>query len=236
VRVPRGRSVWTARLAEEPGGSSQAAILHELRRVILDGDAPPGTTVPVDDVAQSFQVSRIPVREALKTLVGEGLVTQRPHTGFVVASLTRSEMQEFYSVRRALEIAAVGAAVAHATPADDAVAIEAHTALDRAVLDGDTRAHHRESRRFHFALLLPSRMDRMLHMLESAWNMTEPVQPMAHAGPVEGARFHQDHQEMLAAFVARDAPALIESTQAHHVHLAALITDLPRDQGVFVGE
>jgi DNA-binding GntR family transcriptional regulator len=236
VRIPRGQSVWTARLVDEPAGSPQSTILSELRRVILDGDAPPGSTVPVEEVAEAFAVSRIPVREALKTLVGEGLVTQRPHAGFVVARLTRDELAEFYAIRGALEAAMLPAAVAQARPEHDADAVRAHARLDQAVRDGDTRGHHRESRRFHFALLEPSRMDRMLHMLESAWNMTEPLQPMAHAGPAEGALFHDDHQAMLAAFLARDTDALLACATAHQAHLTGLIAGLPQGTGLFADE
>ena len=85
------RSVLIARLRGDLGdltGSGQQVILDELRRVILDGDAPPGTVIPVDEVAELFGVSRIPVRESLKTLIGEGLVEHRPRSGYTVAQLT----------------------------------------------------------------------------------------------------------------------------------------------------
>lgn len=236
MRIPHGRSLWSVRLSPDARGSSQAAIVDEVRRVILVGDAPPGTGIPVDDVADLFGVSRIPVREALKTLVAEGLVTQRPRSEYVVARLTRSELQEFYTVRGVLELAMLSVAVARATPADDAEIRDAHTALEKAVSAGDTRGHHRESRRFHFALIGPSRMDRMLHMLESAWNMTEPVQPMAHAGPAEGTQFNSDHRVMLDAFLARDADALIASTRDHQVHLGQLISALPAQSGLFLDD
>jgi DNA-binding GntR family transcriptional regulator len=139
-------------------------------------------------------------------------------------------------VRGVLELATLNASVALATPQDDSDALEAHLALERALAQGDTRGHHRESRRFHFALLAPSKMDRMLHMLESAWNMTEPVQPMAHAGPAEAAQFNADHRKMLDAFLARDSPALIAATTAHHEHLAQLIRSLPTRLGLFLNE
>jgi DNA-binding GntR family transcriptional regulator len=227
MRIPRGHSQWTARLAVDGRGSSQAGILSELRRVILDGDAPPGTTIPVDDVAALFGVSRIPVREALKALISEGLVSQRPHADYRVSRLTRSELQQFYTVRGVLELATLTAAVELACDDDDREAHSAHAALLQAIRDGDVRGHHRESRRFHLALLVPSRMDRTLHMLESAWNMTEPVQPMAYAGPVEGATFNEDHRLMLEAFLARDAPSLVQVTTDHQRHLEELISTLP---------
>ena len=236
MRVPRGRSLWTVRLDTDGPGAGQGAILDELRRVILDGDAPPGTRIPVDDIAEFFGVSRIPVREALKTLMAEGLVSQRPRSDYTVAQLAHSELQEFYTVRGVLELATLTLAVALADADADRAAVDAHTALERAVHDGDVRGHHRESRRFHFALLNPSRMNRMLHMLEAAWNMTEPVQPMAHAGPIEGAQFSSDHRLMLDAFLARDAATLIDATREHQTHLQTLIAALPHNSGLFLDD
>lgn len=100
------RSVLIARLRGDLGelaGCGQQVILDELRRVILDGDAPPGTAIPVDEVAELFGVSRIPVRESLKTLIGEGLVEHRPRSGYTVAQLTLSELHEIYVLRGVLE-------------------------------------------------------------------------------------------------------------------------------------
>src|SRR6478609_7170544 len=126
------RSALIARLRGDLGdlaGSGQQVILDELRRVILDGDAPPGTVIPVDEVAELFGVSRIPVRESLKTLIGEGLVEHRPRSGYTVAQLTLSELHEIYVLRGVLEQAALASAVAAATVADDAVAQQAYAAL-----------------------------------------------------------------------------------------------------------
>ncbi|MGW4942464.1 GntR family transcriptional regulator [Actinoplanes sp. NPDC004185] len=230
---PRVRSVLLSRLAGHPHGSSQSEILDELRRCILDGEVPPGSPIPVDGVAASFGVSRIPVREALMTLIGEGLVDHRARTGYRVARLTVAEFGEIYLVREALETAALRAAVTLADADDDEQARAAHAALEAAVVAGDSRAHHRESRRFHLALIRPCRMRRLLHMLGTAWNMTEPLQPMSHLDAVERALLHQDHAGMLAAFTARDIEALMSVCAAHHQRLQTCIARLPQDLGLF---
>ena len=228
---PRRRSALVARLAGQPVGSPQSVILDEVRRAILDGAVPPGSSIPVDQVATAFGVSRIPVREALMTLIGEGLVDHRPNGGYRVAMMTAQEFGEFYLVREALETAALRAAVALACADDDERARAAHRALDDAVVARDARAHHRESRRFHLALISPCRMSRLLHMLDAAWNMTEPLQPMSHLGHHDRESLHRDHAEMLAAFVERDPDALIAVFTAHHHRLQDFIGAL--DLGLF---
>jgi DNA-binding GntR family transcriptional regulator len=231
---PRRRSILISRLGGRPmGNSPQTLILDELRTCILDGEVPPGSAIPVDGVAAAFGVSRIPVREALMTLIGEGLVDHRQNAGYRVAMMTAREFSEIYVVREALETAALRAAVDQAEPGDDELASAAHAALDAAVLAHDGRVYHRESRRFHLALIRPCRMRRLLHMLDTAWNMTEPLQPMSHLDSADRELLHGDHAGMLAAFTGRDADTLIEVFTAHHHRLQSYISSLPRDKGLF---
>jgi DNA-binding GntR family transcriptional regulator len=230
---PRRRSALIAQLLHDPAITSQAAILTELRRCLLDGGVPPGTPIPPDEVAAVFGVSRIPVREALKTLIGEGLVEHRPNAGYTVAKLTTAELREMYLVREVLETAALTAAVGAARETDDVEACTAHRRLESAVADGDVRAYHRESRRFHFALVRPCGMHRLLAMFESAWNITEPVQPMAHLSETARTTLHRDHGAMLAAFTARDAGTLLRVAAEHHGRLATALAALPAHTGLF---
>lgn len=224
---------WVYRLTTDRPGTLHELILDELRAVILDGQASPGTPIPVDDVANRFVVSRIPVREALKTLIGEGLVEHRPRAGYTVAQLTRQELSEFYIVREALEAAALSTAVELATDADFDEAAAAHRALQQATLDGDTRAHHRQSRRFHLSLAGPCNLHRLLRMFESAWNITEPMQPMAQISSDQSREFDHDHQEMLDAFRARNRSDLLAASTRHYQRLQAVIAALPDDPGRF---
>src|SRR6476469_10319236 len=127
-----GHSVLIAALAGGRPGRPQQAILDELRRAILSGEVPPGSPIPVDEAADLFGVSRIPIRESLKTLIGEGLVDHQPRAGYTVARLTLAELSELYVVRGVLEMAALKAAVEHATTADDKLATQALEALDHA--------------------------------------------------------------------------------------------------------
>ncbi len=227
MRVPRPPAAWVATLSTSWRGSAREAILGELKRVILDGAAGPGLPIPVDEVAAHYQVSRIPVREALMSLVGEGLVEHRARAGYIVATLTPGELREFYLVREALEAAALAAAVRRATAADDELVSAAHLATSAAIQAGDSRGHHRESRRFHLALVNAGGMPRLAHMFEEAWNMTEPARPMDHVSRESVDTLNEDHERMLAAFRARDTAALLEISRLHHSRLQNYALDLP---------
>src|SRR6478752_6165085 len=171
ARRPPASSSLMGILRAERAGLSQQAILTELRRAILSGDVAPGTAVPMDEVAELFGVSRIPIREALKTLIGEGLV-------------------------------------------------------DRAMREQDYRAYQRESRHFHEALAASCRMPRLIHMIELVWNITEPIQPMAHIRQRDRDDLHGEHREMLEAFLARDRSRLLAITRRHMDELESTVSDL----------
>lgn len=232
----RRRSTLLEHLVVDRQGGPQQAIVAELRRVILDGAAPPGTSVPLGEVAELFGVSHIPVREALKTLIGEGLVTHRQNGGYTVALLTAQELREMYIVRESLESAALAAAVRSSTEADRERASAVNELMAQAIVEDDAVAYHRLSRRFHMALARPSGMHRLLHMLEVAWNVTEPVQPMVHVTKEDRARLHSDHGEMLNAFLAGDVGRLVQISERHSQRLNEVIATLPSGTGLLAPE
>ncbi len=222
----RGRNLGLlAALSGIPTGPSQASVLDGLRRVILDGGATPGSPIPVGEIATIFGVSPIPVREALKTLVGEGLVGHQTNGGYFVAQLTVDELREIYFVRGILEQAALTRAIEVATADDLQVARDAHQALLAATDSGDLRAYHHQSRRFHQALIEPCGMHRLVNMFEATWNITEPFQLMRAATPAMQGRLHADHEAMMDAVAERDLEALIGSAREHHSRLEEMIID-----------
>lgn len=205
------------RLLHRPRGYATGPhVLAELRRVIASGHVDPGTAIPLDEVAAFFGLSRIPVREAAKTLLGEGLLEHEPRLGYTVTRLSDAELAELYTVAGALESAGLAAAVAAATPADDDRLRALHAALDESAL-ADAAVFARLSREFHDAMLAPSRMPRLLHMLHSAWNITEPTRAMSRVGAPARRLLRDDHSRMLAAFVARDTDRLL-ALAAEHTH------------------
>jgi len=88
-------------------------IATALRRAFRERLIPPGQALNQDELARRFGVSRIPLREALRTLVGEGLIIMRPGLGAVVTELNVDEVQELYVLRLQLEPPLAHAIVEH---------------------------------------------------------------------------------------------------------------------------
>lgn len=92
-------------------------LVDHLRDEIIRGTFGPGERLLLDDVAARFNVSTMPVREALRDLESEGLVTIYPHRGAVVTELTAEDLQDIYDVRATLEAMATRLAVPRMTKA-----------------------------------------------------------------------------------------------------------------------
>ncbi|MFT4187416.1 MAG: GntR family transcriptional regulator [Aeromicrobium sp.] len=229
----RRRSVFTAHLENTAARGEQPNVLEDMRAAILRGDEPPGTMIPIDAVASFFGVSQIPVREALKILLGEGLVEHVPRVGYSVAKLTFQEFRELYEARLVLEEASLRLAVERATPDDDARVRELLEELDEARHAAAHRDYHEATRAFHLALIAPSGMRRLQQMYESAWNLTEPARPMARVHEHAREQFRHDHKAMARAFFERDAEWLVACTREHYEHLLESIAPLADDLDTF---
>lgn len=107
-------------------------VYDHLHQNILDNSYPPATPLPEEALAARLNVSRVPVREALRRLAAEGLVTLTPRQGAVVSSFSRKQFLDAYRLRGALEALAIRLAIPTLMPAD----------LDRLrEIDAEMRAH-----------------------------------------------------------------------------------------------
>lgn len=94
----------------------KTALVEQLRNEIIRGAFPPGHHLRLEDLAAQFEVSTMPVREALRELESEGIVTSVPHRGTFVTELTADELRDIYEMRAMLEALATRSAVPRLTP------------------------------------------------------------------------------------------------------------------------
>lgn len=160
---------WEELAAESGGGyrTAQAMVAGTLRKAILGGRLEIGRQLKQDAIARQFGVSKIPVREALKQLEGEGLVTFRPHHSAEVSSIRYEEAVEIMEMRVVLEPLALGLAVSRMTEED---LLGAAKILDQAGLDLEQEGvgeYDALNWQFHRALLAPANRPRLLATIES---------------------------------------------------------------------
>jgi DNA-binding GntR family transcriptional regulator len=104
--------------ARQENVTAQELVLASVRNAILSGVMGPGARLRQEELADVFGTSRIPVREALRALEYEGLVTSEPHRGFTVAALDADDVEEVYDLRILLESEAVRLALPLLTDED----------------------------------------------------------------------------------------------------------------------
>src|ERR687895_1868086 len=109
-------------------GTKADDLALALEEAIVSGEIPPGSVLRQEHLSEQFQVSRTPVREALRRLAALGLVTFEPNRGVRVRMLAREELREAFLVRAELESLATEIAATRMT--DDALA-ELDTAQKR---------------------------------------------------------------------------------------------------------
>ncbi|TGN79580.1 GntR family transcriptional regulator [Streptomyces bauhiniae] len=135
----------------EPLGSVRERVLAALRQDIIAGRLGPGDRLVERELADRYGVSRVPVREAIRALVGEGFVLFESARRAVVRRLTPDDVRELFELREALEVYAAGLAASRATPEAleelRALLTEAATATEageaEVITDVNTRFHDR---------------------------------------------------------------------------------------------
>jgi len=101
------------------------SVAGRVREAILAGALAPGSKLIETELAERFGTSRGPVREAIRELAREGLVTELPRRGTLVSTLTAEDLAEVYAVRQALEVAASAVVIARAHD-EDLRSVEEH--------------------------------------------------------------------------------------------------------------
>lgn len=186
---------------------------ERLRARIREGALPPGARVVEKDVAERFEISRTPVREALRRLEADGFLAFEPHRGMVVVQLDHQSVMELYAMREALEGTAAGLAARHASDAEIAALKEMLAHEADLLNDADRLAAH--NAQFHQALF---RAAHNRYLLKTANALRDSMALMAGttmAVPGRAGTAHAEHQALAAAIETRDPEAAERAARAH---------------------
>ncbi|MFF2139602.1 GntR family transcriptional regulator, partial [Streptomyces sp. NPDC058193] len=206
----------TAARPSEAGRPSLRDLAYEtLRRRIIEVELQPGERLVERDLATELEVSRIPLREALRLLAAEGLVVLVPHRGALVAPFTPGDVRDLFDVRESLESLAARLAAERADEDGLArlaagldAAREATRAHDRAAIAAANAAFHTDIVELASNALLSGVMrplEARMHWLFRLTARRDPDQQCA------------EHERMYEAIAARDADL---AARLAHEHVA----------------
>jgi DNA-binding GntR family transcriptional regulator len=148
-------------------------VATRLRRRILEGDIQPGSRIRQGTIAAEYGMSRIPVREALRLLAGEGLVILTSHVGARVTHLDLSELGETYQLRERLEPFVIAESAPNLSR-DQLDELRSFVDTMEEVADpANLRPWLELDRRFHIATYAGADLPRFKQIVESLWNTTQ---------------------------------------------------------------
>lgn len=190
-------------------------ILEEMRDRISTGVLAPGARLLLKPISEEFGCSEIPVREALRALQAEGLITVIPHTGAFVSAPNIDELVELTEVRSILEPEATVAAA----PYIDAVMIaKLREMLAEMRTLGEQNAaqeYGRLNRRFHTFILDKTPNQKMAALVKDLWGQADRGRLVYKKGPGFLGESMRQHTEIVDAIECKDLARLREIVAAH---------------------
>lgn len=179
----------------QPTKNTANLIADALRSAILQGKLETGQALRQDQIASEFSVSKIPVREALVQLQGEGLVELMPSRGAAVSKLTYAEVDEIYTMRIALEPIALRSTIPNLT---NAHFFEAESILEQIDHAEDRSTWAELNWEFHAVLYRASDMPRLISTTQTLHNNVARFLLLNYLDDDYLAESQRQHRELLA--------------------------------------
>ena len=187
-------------------------VRDRLREAIYSGKLQPGEQLRQEELAERYGISRIPVREALRQLEAEGLVTRQPNRGAVVAALSVQEVIEMLDIRIGLECRALVLAVPNMIDSDFETATKLLKSYDK---EPRPQKWGEMNWRFHETLYAPCNRPKLVEMIEANYghvNRFTRTQVSIASGKEKPQK---EHYEILGACMAGSAQRAAALLEAH---------------------
>jgi DNA-binding GntR family transcriptional regulator len=190
-------------------------VVDALRKEVLSGTLEPGQDLSHDQLAARYDVSRIPVREALRSLAAEGLIELRPHRAPRVKLHSPEEIAELWWIRQILEPAAARLAAARTTPT--VVAATERVLKKMASLGSlpDTARWLALNRAFHLTMYAAAGKPQLHSLITELLDQSSRYIGVYLKSPEQFHHADDEHREMLAAFAAGDGDTLERLSREH---------------------
>jgi DNA-binding GntR family transcriptional regulator len=188
-------------------------VAELLRQRIFERELEPGSWIDEVKIAEAYGISRTPLREALKVLAAEGLVTMKMRRGAYVTEVNEKDLTDVYHLLALLESDAAGVVAERASEAELQSLAELHQSLERA--QGDREAFFRINEEFH---------QRLLQLADNRWreqmvaDLRKVMKLNRHQSLLKSGRISeslQEHRLLLQALQSRDAVSSAQRMREH---------------------
>jgi DNA-binding GntR family transcriptional regulator len=196
--------------------TKRAVALDLIRDAIIAGEIPAGGRLILEDLAQQFNLSMTPIREALRVLEAEGFISQSPHKGAIVTPMDQEEIRELYATRSGVEAMVTRQAVPKLTGDDLATMEGLIHRMEEA--RGDWDLFLTRDKEFHLILYRAAGSQRWLETIETLWRRCTRYMVASTAMSGAVSAIHTDHWALLSACREGDLERAAATTVAHLLH------------------
>lgn len=205
--------------------SAVVRCVEGLRKMILSRSLLPGEQIRQADMAERLEVSRVPLREALKVLQTEGVLLHSPNQGYFVAKLGSAELSQLYLMRQLLE-----AELLKSIEWPDGSFLERSAATNHAMQEAIEQENFEDlvatNRIFHFQVFDLSPLNLVRKEVERLWALSDSYRAIHLYDSNSRARIVDEHEMIIDALAKRDRDALISVSDLHRSGLQRHITAL----------
>ena len=204
-------------------------IAAQLKKQILKGKYPPGTRIRQEDIADEFKASRSPVREALRILEADGLVTLIANTGAWISELSLSDCEELYQIRERVEPLMLKLSLPNLTDEHISMLMTIKKQLENTKSIEDFLELDRQ---FHLLTYVGASTMLLGPMVERLWNTTQHYR-RAYSKMLETEGFkpaHLEHELLLNAIIRKD---LEDAERILYGHIRRTRLELEKHPEVF---
>lgn len=190
-------------------------IVERIRPLIVESQLKPGSKVQEKLLCERFNVSRTPMREALKVLASEGLVRLEPNRGAWVTPITEEEVNEVFPVLTVLEALSGELACKHITDAEIHQVRKLHDVMMTSYRDKDLALYFKINQQIHHAILLAGRNETLTKSSEALSARMQRARYAANMSDDRWAEAVEEHEKIIENLEARDAKKLSAVLAAH---------------------
>ena len=224
VRGPVGRR--PAGVAVTIGKRTLAEELHaQLADEIVRGVLPPGSALDETDLARRFEVSRTPVREAIRQLAASGLIDARPHRGAVVARPSEARLADMFEMMAELEALCARNAAERMTGIERRSLEAVHEMFRGLTHGGDPQRFHEVNEAFHGTIYNGAHNTYLAEMTIATRSRVQPFRRAQFRNLGRLAKSHLEHHQVVQAIVRGDRA---QAASAMHAHIMTVWDEFGR--------
>lgn len=219
----------TAEVISIPRASLHEQVAQRLRQMLVEGQIAPGAKLNERELSELLQVSRTPLREAIKMLAAEGLVELLPNRGAVAVSLSEADVFNTFEVIAGLEGLSGELAAERITPAELAEIQAMHFEMMAAYTRGDLPAYYAINMGIHRAINAAAKNPVLTAVYTQVNARLQALRFRSNQDGEKWKRAVKEHEKMVEALAAHDGAALRDVLQLHMRQKRDVVLQLMRD-------